>query len=495
MPGNLGLAVAVAVLPDTILVVLAGACALLGVLRPRQRPTLYRWIACIALAGAVAASGSELWGMRRLPGGVGLDTFGGGLVADHLSVYVTIAACSFAFIVCLSSDAYLRRIRSRASGFFALVLMSTASVSVLAGERNMVTFFVALQALVVCLALIGALTKTRDDSVEASFKTLLEGGIAAAVLLYGFAILYGVTGSVDLSTVAASAAHAPLLVALGSTLVVLGLTFASGLIPFRRWLRRASEHTPATPAGFVLTMGLAGGGAGWLRIGVSGFGTNFRLWVTITAVVVAVSSLYAGLACLRETNVRRMVAHAASAQSAVLVLGVISYFGNAGKVAPQGPVAVLFAIAIFAVGLLAVFAVLGMLENAGVGAEVDDLRGLGQRSAPSALLLTVSLASLVGLPPLAGFFARLFVFEAAVDSGFGWLVLLVLASNVLLVVAVARVATAMFAETGDERPFTVRATPPLSRTVAIACCALAFLLGVIAQPLLALASGGASPLL
>jgi NADH-quinone oxidoreductase subunit N len=495
MPSNFNLALTVAVLPDAILVVLAGVCALLGVLRPRQRATLYRWIACIALAGAVASSGYELFGMRQSPGGVGLVAFGGGLVADHMSVYVTIAACAFAFIVCLLSDSYLKRIRSRSSGFFALVLMSTAALSALAGERNMITFFVALQTLAVCLGLITALVKTDDAAAESSFKLLLEGAIAAAVLLYGFAILYGATGSADLSRVAAVAQHAPLLVALGSSLVLVGLTFSAGLIPFRRWLRRTSEHVPAIPAGFVLTIGMSAGAIGWLRAGVSGFGGAFHVWVTITAILVAASSLYAALAALRESNLRRLIAHMASVQSAALILGVISFSGNAGKVAPQGPVVVLFSLAIFSVGLLAVYAVLNMLENAGVGMEFDDLKGMGQRSPPSALLLSVTLASLVGLPPLAGFIARILLFESAVGAGLGWLVIVMLGSTILLATALGRLIAAMYAEAGDERPFTVGATPPLSRSVALACCAGVFLLGVITQPLLTLASGGAGPLL
>lgn len=495
MPGNFGQALITAVLPDAILVVVAGVCALLGVLRPRYRPSLFRWIACIALAGAVAASGFELFGMRNVRGGVGLDAFGGGLVADHLSVYVTIAACALSFVVCLLSDSYLRRIRRRAPAFFALLLMSTAAVSTLAGERDMVTFFVALQSLAVCLALITALVKPDESAAESSFKVLIEFATAGAVLLYGFAILYGVTGSGDLSRVGAFAHRAPLLVAAGSSLVLLGLTFMAGLLPFRRWLRRASEHTPAIPAAFVLVMGTGGGVIGWLRIGVSGFGSGFGFWVTLTAILVAASSLFAGLAALRESNLRRLVAHIASAQSAALLLGVIAFTGNAGKVAPQGPVAVLFAFAMFSVGLVAVFAVLSMLETAGVGMQFDDLRGLAQRSPPSALLLSVALASVAGLPPLAGFIARLLLFESAVGAGFGWLVIVTLAATVLIAVAVARLVASMYADAGDERPFTVRATPLLSRCVAVACCIGVFLLGVITQPLLALASGGAGPLL
>jgi len=148
--GNLGQAVATAALPDSILVVLAGACALIGFLRPGHRPSLFRWIACLALAGAVAASGFELFGMRTVRSGVGLDTFGGGFVADHLSVYVTITACLLAFVTCLLSDSYVRRIPSRASAFFALVLVCTAAVSALAGQHDGPDFVVLTKGVQGC---------------------------------------------------------------------------------------------------------------------------------------------------------------------------------------------------------------------------------------------------------------------------------------------------------------------------------------------------------
>jgi NADH-quinone oxidoreductase subunit N len=489
------LALTFSVLPETILVVLAGVTALIALLRPGERPTLHRWIACIALAGAVAASGIELFGMRLNKSGVGLVAASGNLVADRLGVYVTVAACVVAFIVCLLSDTYIRRVRLRSGGFFALLLMSTAALSALAGERDMITFFVALQTLVVCLGLIVALVKTDDVAAESAFKVSIEGAVAGAVLLYGLAVLYGASGSGDLGRAGAASHRAPLLVAVGVALVLLALTFTAGLIPFRRWVRRTAEHVPAVPAGFVLALGLSGGGVAWLRAGVSGFGAAVPLWTVLTAILVAVTAGFTGLAALRAANVRRLVAALASLQSATLLLGVISFSGFAGKVAPQGPVAVLLALALFAIGLIAVFAVLSVLEAAGVGMSYADLRGVGYRSPATALLLGVSLVSLVGVPPLAGFFARLLLFESAIDSGFGWLVIVVLASTALGVVGVVRLLTAMYAETGDERPFTMAATPRLPRTVAIACCAATFLLGVITQPLLTLAGGGARPLL
>src|SRR5437764_9491524 len=123
MPANFSLALTVAVLPMAILVGVAALCALLAWLRPGQRPDLYRWLACIALAGAVAAAGFALFGMRRRTDGVALVVWGGGLSVDRFSLFITVTACAFALVTCLLSDTYLRRIPTRSGAFFALLLL------------------------------------------------------------------------------------------------------------------------------------------------------------------------------------------------------------------------------------------------------------------------------------------------------------------------------------------------------------------------------------
>jgi len=138
MPSNFSLALTIAVLPEAILVVVAGCCALLAWLRPGQRPDLYRWMACIALAGAVAASGLALFSMRLHKNGVALVVWGGGLAVDHFSLFITVAVCAFALVTCFLSDVYIRRVASRSGAFFALLLLATAASATLAAERDMV---------------------------------------------------------------------------------------------------------------------------------------------------------------------------------------------------------------------------------------------------------------------------------------------------------------------------------------------------------------------
>ena len=494
MGSSFGAALTAALLPETLLVAVALVCAALPVVRPRERPDLYRWIAVIGLLGAIAASGSVLYGMRLNSSGIAIVVWNGGLEVDHFSIYVTIAACTFALITCLVSDTYVRRIPSRSGGFFALVLLVTAGVSALAAQREMITFFLTLAVVSIALTTVHALMKTDDLAAEAAWKHLVEGAVAMAAVLYGLAILYGVTGSTNLATVAGALRRGPGLATLGTALVLLGLTFCLGIFPLRQWVARAGEATPAAVAGFLVTMGATAGAVAWARFGVSGLGNAVGAWTGLTAVVAAAGLLDAALLAVRETRVTRLVGEMASAQAALLLLGVLSFGLGASRVPAQGATAFLFALGIFGVAVLTAFALLAILQAARLPDAISDYRGLAHRSPRAALLLAIALAALIGAPPLGGFVARLFVLESAVDAGYGWLAVVALAASVAVAIPVVRLIASMFADTGEETPFTMGATPLLSRIITASCCVAAFLATVLAQPLLMLARGGAGPL-
>jgi len=491
---SFGAALTTALLPQILLVAVALVCAVLPLVRPGERPDLYRWIAVIGLLGAVAASGYVLYDMRLNQNGIAIAAWGVGLVVDHFSIYVTVTACAFSLITCLVSDTYVRRIPSRSGGFFALVLLVTAGVSALAAQREMITFFVALELVNVALTALHALIKADDLAAEVAWKHLVEGAVATAAVLYGLAMLYGVTGSTNLASVASSLHRAPGLATLGIALVLLGLTFPLGVFPMRQWVARAGEGTPAVVAGFLVTMGVTAGAVAWIRLGVSGLGGAVGPWTGLTAVIAAAALVHAALSALRETRVTRLAGELASAQAALLLLAIVSFGPGASSAAAQGPTAFLFALAVFGVAVLTAFAVIAILQSARLADTIADYRGLAQRSPRAALLLAIALAALIGTPPLGGFIARLFVLESAVDAGYAWLAVVALAASAVVAVPVVRLIASMYADTGEETRFTMGATPLLSRVTAASCIIAAFLATVLAQPLLMLARGGAGPL-
>lgn len=484
-------ALGASLLPELLLAGLALVCAVLGLIRPGQRPDLYRWIAVIGLLGAVTSAAYTLAATSKTASGVAILVWGGGLLVDRFSLYVTVTVCAFALITCLTADVYLRRIPTRAPAFFALVLLVTAATAAVAAEREMTTLFVTLEVVIVGITGVHALVKTNERGAEGAWKFLREGAVGSALLLYGFAVLYGVAGSTDLRVAGAALGHAPAAATLGLALVLMGLTVPLGIAPLRQWLGRAGEAVPATAAGFAITMGVTAGAVAWLRFGVSGLGATTRPWTGLTAVLAAVGLGYAALIAMRETRVTRLAGAVVSTQAALLLLGVISSGPGATSTSAQGQTAFLFAIGVFGLAVLAAFAMLAILEAARLPDALADYRGLGRRSPVAAALLAVALAALAGAPPAAGFVARFLLLEAGLDAGFGWLV--VVAAGALLVVAVpvARLIASMYADPGPEAPFTMEASPLLVRIAAGFTCVAAVLATVLAQPLLLLAHGAA----
>ena len=494
MPSDFAHAMTLALLPEAMLVGIALLSVLIAVLRPGLRPDIHRWIACIGLVGSLAACGLVLLGLRNVRSGVAITVWNGGFVVDSFALFIAILACVTALCTCLISDSAVRNIPSRSSAFYALILISTAAAEAIAAEREMTTLFIALALLLVCLVALGALVKTNPRGAVSSFEHLIEGGVGLALVLYGLALLYGTTRNTNLDAVAPVAGAAAGAVALGVALVVLGLCATLGVFPLRRWVGRVATSVPAGAAGFIIAISLVAGGAALARVTVSGLGPAVGVWRWLVPIVAAVALGHASLSSLRETTVSRLIGQLVSTQAAMLLLGLLAFTTGSRGLPAYGMTAFLGGLGVTAIATLAAFGVLAMLQVAGIGDAIDDVRGLAHRSAPAALLLTVAVGTLAGGPPLAGFLTRLLLVSSAADTHYGWLAIIAVGATLLTMVAALRFVATLYADAGDEVPFTLGATPLVSRIVAGAACFAGVGLVVLIQPLLAVATAGAGTL-
>ena len=490
-----------ALLPEAMLLGTALLSVLVAVVRPGLRPDIHRWIACIGLAGSLAACGLVLLGLRHVRSGVAITVWHGGFEVDSFAMFIAILACVTALITCLISDSAVRRIPSRSSAFYALILVSTGAVEAIAAQREITTFFIALGLLLVCLVAIGALVKTDPRGGVSSFEHLVEGSVGLAAILYGLALLYGTTLSTNLTYVGGilgvfpgSVGAAPGAVGLGVALVLLGLCATFGVFPLRQWVGRVATSVPAGAAGFIIATSLIGGGAALARVTISGFGPGVGIWRWLVPIIAAVAAGHASLSTLRETAVSRFIGQLVSAQAALLLLGLLAFANGSRGVPAYGVTAFLGGLGVTAIATVAAFGVLAMLQVAGIGDAVHDVRGLAHRSAPAALMLTVAVATLAGVPPLAGFLSRALLISSAADTHYGWLVIVAIAATLVTMIAALRFVATLYADAGDEVPFTLGATPVVSRVVAGAACFAAVALVVLIQPLLAVATAGAGTL-
>jgi len=313
-------------------------------------------------------------------------------------------------------------------------------------------------------------------------------------VLYGLALLYGTTRNTNLDAVAPVAGAAAGAVALGVALVVLGLCATLGVFPLRRWVGRVATSVPAGAAGFIIAISLVAGGAALARVTVSGLGPAVGVWRWLVPIVAAVALGHASLSSLRETTVSRLIGQLVSTQAAMLLLGLLAFTTGSRGLPAYGMTAFLGGLGVTAIATLAAFGVLAMLQVAGIGDAIDDVRGLAHRSAPAALLMTVAVGTLAGVPPLAGFLTRLLLVSSAADTHYGWLAIIAVGATLLTMVAALRFVATLYADAGDEVPFTLGATPLVSRIVAGAACFAGVGLVVLIQPLLAVATAGAGTL-
>lgn len=413
--------------------------------------------------------------------GTGGPVFGGVLVLDTLSA----AARAGILVLTLLTVAFAtsgRRLPNPVE-FLAVVLLAAAGFTVMAAAQQLLIAFLALELASLSLYVLAGFDKSRAESAEAALKYFLFGGISAAFLLFGFSLVYGLTGSIALPEISRQIASQPpstlLVVALVMILVAFG--FKAAAAPFHLWAPDVYEGAPAPAAALIASASKVAGFTLFVRLLWGGFAAapghaSLPSWLPVAAIIAAVSLLLGNVAALAQSNVRRLLAYSAIAHAGVLLLGVMV----AGRAGP-GPV--LYYSVTYGLATVGAFGVVALAERSGPCQSLADLAGLHRRSPLLAASLAVCVLSLAGIPPLAGFFGKFLVFAEALKAGGpastpGSLALLAIAMSAvalyyyLLILKQALVAGPAAGNTD------VIAVPVGARAALIATSALLLVLGV-----------------
>jgi NADH-quinone oxidoreductase subunit N len=434
-------------------------------------------LACLAAVGglSLAPHGGELlfYGMVRH------DAF-----AQFFKVLIT--GCSFLTV--------LVSLRTREVGdsvrgeFFALVLFVTFGMFLMASASNLLMVYLGIEmASIGSYILVGFLTGQARSS-EAAFKYVVFGAVASGVMLFGVSLLYGMAGTADLHGLAPGLVGAPrvaLLVALVFVFAGLGYKIAS--VPFHMWSPDVYEGSPIPIAAFLSVASKAAGFAVLVRFFRDGLGAHALVealdWPFFLALVAAVTMTVGNLAALGQSNVKRLLAYSSIAHGGYMLMGVSAM----GATVAGAVEAVLFYLIVYLfMNLGAFYVVLHLADPSRIGSEeIADYRGLVRRAPLLSVLLTVFLVSLIGIPPFAGFWGKLYLFKAVLDASLApggvnghnlvWLVLLGLLNSAISLYYYFSVVKAMLLDRGeDESP--IRANPAFS----------ALLVGALAIPTLVL---------
>jgi NADH-quinone oxidoreductase subunit N len=429
--------------------------------------------------GVVTALGlaALFWlALRTQPAGVLL---GGSFVQDDLALFAKrlfIGATGLAVLgsLALRAPAFGRR----ATEYHLILLGSLLGMLVLASARELVLLFVAFELMSIPLYVLSGFLKREPEAVEAALKFFLVGTVSSAILAYGLSFVYGATGTTQLAGVArALAAPGPLLV-LGMLLVLAGFGFKIAAFPFHMWVPDTYEAA-STP--FVAWLSVAPKAAGFVaifRVYLEGVGDGAALWVPIVAGLAAITMAGGNLMALPQQNTKRLLAYSGIAHIGYMLVGLAA-------VSASGTAMVLFYLVAYVFGNMGAFLVVEAVAQAEGSVHLDALRGLAQRSPLLALVMLLSLLSLGGIPFVAGFWAKLYIFWAAVQAGLYWLVLVGAVLTVVALFYYLMVAKRMYIE-APELPGRIAVSPPLA--LAIFICALGVVgFGVYPKPLVELA--------
>jgi len=329
----------------------------------------------------------------------------------------------------------------------------------MAAGFDIVLIFIGLELMAISTyVLVGFLRRDRRSN-EAALKYLLLGAFSSGIFAYGLSLLYGLTGSTNLGVIqqelarhVMNSAYKPVaIVALLTTMT--GLLFKIAAIPFHQWAPDAYEGAPTSITGFMSVAVKAAGWAMLLRVLIVGFGPMRAIWVPVLVFVSIATMTGANFAALTQTNTKRLLAYSSIAHVGYMLLGLIA--GDATHLSPDGIKGILIYLLVYTFMNLGAFAVITSLRHRNViGDELDDLNGLYSRAPVEAVLMLVFMLSLAGIPPLAGFWGKYFIFLSLIETGHYALASLGVLYSVFGLYYYLKIANAMFmgkVEKGEER--------------------------------------------
>jgi len=438
-------------------------------------------LAGVSIAGLLISAGFTLtlWGAPTV------DVFYGMLAIDRFALFFKFLFLATAGLVILASQDYVSKFSRFQGEYYALVLISAVGMMLLTAATDLITIYVALELSSISLYVLVSFLKDRK-STEAGLKYLLLGAVASAVLLYGMALVFGLTGRTCLICIASVIQSMPLdsllsspALLLGIILLIAGFGFKIASVPFQMWVPDVYEGAPTPITAYLSVASKAAGFAIILRLFFVAFGSPAWLsldWGIILAVLSAITMTVGNVAAIAQTNIKRMLGYSGIAQAGYLMVGLATV-GMAVGADALGRSGLLFFLMSYTVTNLGAFIAIIAISNKIDSDLIDDYTGMGKRAPLLALALTLCLLSLTGLPPTVGLIAKIYIFNAAVTHGLLWLVIVAVLNTCISAYYYLRVVKIMWmgAPASDEK---VPSSWAL-RTALSVCCLFVLLLGII----------------
>jgi NADH-quinone oxidoreductase subunit N len=480
-------------LPEIVLTVGSLLLLLADLVVPRQKQSLLAWVTLAVLAAT---------GLALVPVADAHVLVSNGLVSvDRFALFFKVIFLGAAAITVLMSVRYLEVEGTRAGEYYFLILCATLGMMFMAGGTDLITLFIGLETMAISFYILTGFLKPSRRSNEAAVKYFLLGAFSLGILLYGMSILYGLTGTTQLRSIATALVgqeRDPRLM-LAVIMVVAGMGFKIAAVPFHMWAPDVYEGAP-TPITAFLSVGSSAASFAMLlriflealpamRIVTAGLNPTTGTvigWSTMFYVLSVVTMTVGNFAALTQSNLKRMLAYSSIAHAGYLMIGIVA--GTA-----RGVTAMLIYLFVYAFMQLGAFAVITMLRRADViGDELKDLNGLYFRQPFAAFAMLIFMLSLGGIPPTAGFMGKFWLFSAAIESGYPWLAVIGVLNSAVSLYYYVRIVVFMWLKnepTGTEPT----SSPTMAFALGVALVAT-LLLGVYPRPLFEFAEASARTL-
>ena len=470
----------VRIVPEIVLSLFGMAIMVLEPLVDEHRSQ--KLLGLIALIGSLAAIAATLY-QSQFPG-LG---FWGVVKVDGFSTFFHVLITAITAVVILSSFEYMQAQQIRAGEYYALVLFGAVGMCLMSSAVELVLIFIALEISSISTYVLTGFRRRAAISSEASLKYFLLGSFATAFFLYGVALTFGATGSTSISLIAQALRSGPIpvLAYAGIALMFVGLGFKVAAAPFHIWTPDVYEGAPAPVVGFMSTAPKAAAFAVLLRV-MFEVNAPGRLWLIWVAA--ALSMTLGNVGALVQQNVKRLLAYSSIAHAGYLLVAFAALPNN-------GVPAAMFYTASYAAMNVGAFAVVSHLAGAGERyVTLDDYAGLGRRSPVLAATLTIFLLSLIGIPMTGGFFAKFYVFSAALQANLVGLTIIGVLNSAVGAYYYLRIIVVMYMREAREELPAIPVSPALSAALAISVAATLYL-GLLPGKVLEYASRSAAELL
>lgn len=407
-----------------------------------------------------------------LPGGEG-EAFGGMFQYHPMHGIVKGILAAGALIVCLQANTWLRRedTRHKQGEFYILTLSTLLGMYFMIGAGNFLLFFIGLELASVPAACLVAFDKYKRYSAEAGAKYILCALFSSGLMLYGISFLYGTTGTLYFDDMTARLTGSPLQV-MALVFFFSGLGFKISLVPFHLWTADTYQGAPTAVTSYLSVVSKGAAAFVLLAVLVKVFAPMVREWQTLLWIVTVLSITVANLFAIRQKDLKRFMAFSSISQAGYIMLAVIG--GSA-----LGMTSLVFYVLVYMAANLAVFGVLSAVEQqTGGKVGMEDYNGFYKTNPRLAVGMTLALFSLAGIPPFAGFFSKFFVFAAAFEGGFRWLVFIALINTVISLYYYLLIVKAIYI-TPNDTPIAAFRTDRCTRIGLAVCMAGVLLLGVV----------------